>query len=84
MRAKDFMMREEITIMADRTMDERIIPFMEPRTGGLPVADDKNDWIDFVKRLNIVARRPMSWHIDPRNMDRMSASQGSIRMRQGQ
>ena len=69
--------------MADRTVDENIIPCIDPHTGGLPVAGDKNKSIDIVKWLNTVTRHPMSGYIDLRNIDRMSASQGSRRMRDG-
>ena len=83
MRAKDFMTREEITITAERTVYERFILLLEPRTGDLPVADDKNHWIDFVKHLNIGARQSLARSKDSQNIDRMPAPQGSIRTREG-
>jgi hypothetical protein len=83
MGANDFMMREEITSMAERTVDESIISLWEPRTGGLPVADDENHLNDHVKDLNIAARQAMDWPMDQRNLDRLSTRQGGRRRGEG-
>jgi hypothetical protein len=83
MRAKDFMMREEITITADSRVDESIIPLVEPRTGCLPVADDKYHLVDLVKTLNIGTRQPLSWAVGQRNKNRALRLQGGMRTGEG-
>ena len=62
------MTREEITIMADPTVCESKISLMETRTGGLPVTDVENHWINLAIDLNLVARQPLAQSIDPRNI----------------
>jgi hypothetical protein len=79
MRAKDFMMREEITITADRTVDESIIPFVEHHTGQVPVAGDPSHWVDPVKDLDIGTRQPWSWPVGQRDMDRTLTPPGGMR-----
>jgi hypothetical protein len=83
MRAKDFMMREEITITADGTVDESIIPLVGPCTGGLPVADDKNHLVDLVKDSNIGTRQPLSWPVGQQNRNRALTLQGGMRTGEG-
>ena len=83
MRAKDFMMREEITITADSTVAESIIPLVEPCTGGLPVADDEYHLVDLVKTLNIGTRQPLSWAVGQRNRNRALTLQGDMRTGRG-
>lgn len=74
MRGKDFRMRAEITITADRTLYESVISLREPRTGGLSIAEDKAEWIDLARDLDI----------DARNIDRASTPRGSTRTEEGQ
>lgn len=76
MRLNDFRMRDTMTITADGTVDERIISVIEPRTGGLPAANNKNHGIDFATYLNFGARPPLTRSIDPRNSDPMPAEKG--------
>ena len=83
MRAKDFMMREEITITADSTVDESIVPLVEPCSGGLPVADDKKHLVDLVRALNIGTRQPLSWPVGQRNRNRALTLQGGMRTGEG-
>jgi hypothetical protein len=80
MRAKEFMMREEITIMADSTVDESKNPLIELRTGGLPLEDDKNHLVDLVKDLDIGTRQPLSWPVGQRIMDRALMRHRGTRM----
>jgi hypothetical protein len=84
MRAKDFMMREEIMITANTTVYESIIALIEPRSGGLAVADDRNHWIDFVRDLDIGARQPVARTQDSQNIDRMPTLRGGMRAREAQ
>jgi len=83
MRVKDFMIREEVTMTADSTVDESTITLLEPRTGGVPVADDQNHLMDFVKDLDIGARQPVPRLIDARNIERGSTLQGDMRTGDG-
>lgn len=75
MRAKDFMMREEITIMADLTIYEGVVFLSEYHTGRLPVAENINQWIGFVKHLCINARQPIE-----NIVDRVSTLQRRLRI----
>jgi hypothetical protein len=83
MRAKDLMMREEITITAEITVYERFILLIEPLTRGLPVAGDTNYWVDFVKHLNIEARQSLTRFIDLWNIDRLPEPHKSGRTGEG-
>jgi hypothetical protein len=85
MRAKDFMTREQITIMADRTVYESAISPIEPRTGGLPVANDKNQLISMAKDFDMGARHPMAWATSRWHIDGVSTTiQGGMLTRKGQ
>jgi hypothetical protein len=83
MRAKDFVMRGEITIAAGGTVDESIIPFVEPCTGGLPIENDKKHLADLVRDLNIGTRQSLAWPIGQRNRNRALTLPGDMRTGEG-
>jgi hypothetical protein len=78
------MTREQITIMADRTACESAISLMEPRTGGLPVAKDKNQLISLAKDFDIGARHCMGWPISRWHIDGVPTIQGGLLTREEQ
>ena len=83
MRAKDFMMREAITITAERTVDESRIPLVEHRPGGGPVVGYQDHLVDLVKDLDTGTRQPLSWPVGQRNMDRALTAQRGMRTADG-
>jgi hypothetical protein len=72
------MMRDKMTITAERSVDGSLIPLLEDHIGGVPVPDEKNLLTDPAKDLDIGARQFRPYRIFQRNIDRVSTPQGGM------